>query len=122
MNKYLVSLSKKASRELDEIYRFIALDNPHEALKHINIILDKIDNLRTFPNLGEKISRFYSQKHNIRVLLVDNVRVIYIVSAKINAIQVIHILKDSRNLDRVLLSDDMNKTIQGDFSRKNRSN
>lgn len=118
MKKYLLSYSLKAKKDITYIYNFIAMDNPVEARKHVNYILDKIENLREFPELGKRVSRTIFKSQNIRMLLVSNVRVIYLVADKINAIKIIHVVKDSQNIERILFSSDLNKLIQGDFSNK----
>lgn len=118
MKKYLLSYSLKAKKDITYIYNFIAMNNPIEARKHVSYILNKIENLREFPELGKRVSRTIFKSQNIRMLLVSNVRVIYLVADKINAIKIIHIVKDSQNIERILFSSDLNKLIQGDFSNK----
>ena len=44
--------SRRANRDLDHIYTYIAKDNPNAAIDILDVILDAVENLSEYPKIG----------------------------------------------------------------------
>jgi toxin ParE1/3/4 len=72
---YKIRWSKKAVSKLDEICSYIAIDSPYYASITAKKILDSIELLEQFPNLGRIVPEF--NQSNIRELIYQNYRIVY---------------------------------------------
>lgn len=102
MKNYLIKYTLKAEKDIDEIFSFIALDNIGEAKNHIKKIITSIEKLKSFPESGKEVSKKLYKKEKIRVLLCENVRVFYKIDNKNKLIQILHVVKDSRDLEKII--------------------
>ena len=65
----------EALRMLEEIERFIAQDNPQRASAFIDRLLEKVDAIASFPNMGRVVPEL--SQPEIREILVGKYRIVY---------------------------------------------
>ncbi|MDA8134108.1 MAG: type II toxin-antitoxin system RelE/ParE family toxin [Desulfobacteraceae bacterium] len=68
--------TEEAALWLEKIFDYIALDNPVAAKKVVEGIYEKVQTLRTFPEIGYKYRE--ESDREIRVLLYGHYRIAYI--------------------------------------------
>ncbi len=78
-----IAWTAEAQRWLEEIFEYIAADNPSAATRTLEGIYDRTQDLRRFPELGY---RYLASSRNVRILLYGHYRIAYVV-------------KDDRNID-----------------------
>lgn len=78
-----ISWTEEAQRWLDDIYEYIAADNPQAAARTAEGIYERAQDLRRFPELG---FRYTASPRNVRILLYGHYRIAYL-------------LKDDGNID-----------------------
>ena len=66
--------STEASQQLDEIFNYIAQDNPAAAHRVIDGILGSVQSLESFPELGRRYAR---PGRNVRFIIHRNYRIAY---------------------------------------------
>ena len=92
-----IVLKRKASKDLDEISRYIARDSEFYANKTIKDIYSKIDNLKYFPYLGRYVPEFNSK--NYRELIYKSYRILY--SFDSQNIYILRVMHHSRNISQL---------------------
>ncbi|HZE61021.1 MAG TPA: type II toxin-antitoxin system RelE/ParE family toxin [Burkholderiales bacterium] len=80
-----ISWTAEAERWLNDIYEYIAADNPDAAVRTVQSIYDRAQDLRQFPQLG---TRYAASPRHVRVLLYEHYRIAYLI-------------KDDGNIDTV---------------------
>ena len=92
-----IEWSPLSLQRINEISEYIAQDNIDAAIKWINSIIDAVEKLDSFPEIGRKVPEI--DRSNIREILIKNYRIIYRLSKnKISILTVRHgkqILPDS---------------------------
>ena len=84
-----IEWSEIAKNDLKEIIEYISQDSPLYGEYTHDRILELVDNLETFPNLGRKIQEI--KNLNIREIIFHNYRIIYQkIDNKIEIITIIH--------------------------------
>ena len=80
----------QALEDLSDIANFLAKNSERYATRIVNLILEKVDLLATFPQLGRVVPE--SNIKSIRELIIKNYRVIYAIHDKksINILAVRH--------------------------------
>jgi plasmid stabilization system protein ParE len=73
-----ISWTEEAQRWLNDIYEYIAADNPEAAARTVEGIYDRVQDLRRFPELG---SRYIASSRNVRILLYGHYRIAYLIKA-----------------------------------------
>ena len=71
-----ISWTDEAQRWLNDIFEYIAADNPEAAARTVQGIYDRAHDLRRFPELG---SRYTASSRHVRVLLYGHYRIAYLV-------------------------------------------
>ncbi len=91
--EHKIAYTQKALNDLDEIEAYIALDSPRMARRWIQRIIDKIEQLRRFPESG-KISPIF-EKPQIREILLGSYKIIYRIKPynQISILRVIHMAR-----------------------------
>ena len=82
---------------LEEIYQYISKDNPNIAKKVVNEIYEKVQILKSMPEIGYK----YQNKDNIRILLYGHYRIAYFIKNK-NTIDILGVFHGSLDIQRYL--------------------
>jgi toxin ParE1/3/4 len=72
-----VSWTDEAQRWLNDIYEYIAADNPDAAARTVEAIYERAQNLKRFPELGARYGG--SPLRHVRVLLYEHYRIAYLV-------------------------------------------
>jgi toxin ParE1/3/4 len=78
-----ISWTEEAQRWLDDIFEYIAADNPQAASRTVEGIYERAQDLRRFPELG---FHYTASSRNVRILLYGHYRIAYL-------------LKDNGNID-----------------------
>lgn len=101
-----ISWTDEAQRWLNDIFEYIAADNPQAAAWTVEGIYDRVQDLRRFPELG---SRYTASSRNVRILLFGHYRIAHLIKDDGN----IDILGMSllANLGRVLASEEILPTV-----------
>jgi toxin ParE1/3/4 len=73
-----ISWTEEAERWLNDIYEYIAADNPRAAAQTVQAIYERVQQLRHFPELGQ---RYGASSRHVRVLLHEHYRIAYLVRA-----------------------------------------
>lgn len=89
-----IVIERKASKDLDEIRRYIERDSQYYANKTIADIYSKIDNLKYFPYLGRYVPKFNSK--NYRELIYKSYRILYRFNSQ--NIYILRVMHHSRNI------------------------
>lgn len=71
-----ISWTGEAQRWLDDIFEYIAADNPLAAARTVQGIYERAQNLKRFPLLG---SQYSGSSRQVRVLLYGHYRIAYLV-------------------------------------------
>lgn len=71
-----ISWTEEAQRWLEEIFEYIAVDNPTAAARTVQGIYDQAQALRTFPEMGY---RYQASSRHVRILLYGHYRIAYLV-------------------------------------------
>jgi toxin ParE1/3/4 len=71
-----IGWTEEAQRWLNDIFEYIAADNPQAAARTVEGIYDRAQDLRRFPELG---SRYAASSRTVRILLYGHYRVAYLV-------------------------------------------
>ena len=71
-----ISWTNEAERWLNDIFEYIAADNPHAATRTVQGIYDRAQDLKRFPELG---SRYTASSRRVRVLLYGHYRIAYFI-------------------------------------------
>ena len=66
----------EAHRWLEDIFEYIAADNPQAAARTVQGIYDRAQDLKRFPQLG---SRYAASSRHVRVLLYGHYRIAYLI-------------------------------------------
>lgn len=78
-----IAWTEEARRWLEDIFEYIAADDPAAAARTVQGIYERAQVLKTFPEIGH---RYLASSRNVRILLYGHYRIAYL-------------LKDDRNID-----------------------
>ena len=99
-NKYFYILFRKASQDLEEIFKYISVDlcNPSAAKKLIEEFLEAFDRICLFPLSCPIINDLNLKENNMRRLVVGNYIAVYKVEGyEIRIIRIVHSTSDYKN-------------------------
>lgn len=71
-----ISWTEEAQRWLNDIYEYIAADNPQAAARTVHGIYNRAQDLLRFPEIGQRYSP--SSRH-VRILLYEHYRIAYLI-------------------------------------------
>ena len=71
-----ITWTEEAQRWLEDIFEYIAADNPTAAARTVQEIYERAQVLRTFPEIGH---RYLASLRNVRILLYGHYRIAYLV-------------------------------------------
>lgn len=108
MNK--LNYSPEALNDLDEIWIYISVElkNPNAAQNTIDSILDNIENLKEFPEIGILLSSVTDIESDYRFLICGNYLAFY--HYRGNCINIDRILYGKRNYLRILFGNSSDET------------
>ena len=84
---YQVKLSRSAQTDIEDIIRYISIDDPHQALRFGRFMIQHTRSLGQFPERGRVVPEFEDQL--IREIIVRAYRVVYRVSHDKHLVEVI---------------------------------
>jgi len=84
---------------LEDIYRYIAQDNPQAAQRVVNAIYEKVQLLKTFPLLGHRHRS--EPEGEIRILVYGHYRIAYLVRDPLT-IEILGVFHAALDIDRYL--------------------
>jgi plasmid stabilization system protein ParE len=67
----------EAKKWLREIHDYIKLDNELAAKRVVNSIYQKVENLKKYPEIGQKLSQWINK--DIRMILYGHYRIVYLI-------------------------------------------
>ena len=84
-----ITWTAEAQRWLQDIFEYIAADNPDAATRAVNGIYARTQVLATFPELGH---RYWASSRHVRILLYGHYRITYLVkdNGNIDVLGVFH--------------------------------
>jgi len=94
-----INWTEEAERWLQDIYSYIAQDNPEAARRVIQNLYDKTQALSEFPELGHRYHRIPNQ--HIRILVQGHYRIAYLIKAS-GEIDVLGVFHGALDIDRYL--------------------
>jgi plasmid stabilization system protein ParE len=71
-----IAWTLEAQRWLEDIFEYIAADNPQAAARTVQGIYERAQDLRRFPQLG---ARYAASSRHVRVLLYGHYRIAYLI-------------------------------------------
>jgi len=71
----IIEWSPLSLQRINEISEYIAQDNIEAAIKWIKTIIDAIEKLNNFPEIGRKVPEI--DRSNFREIIIKNYRIIY---------------------------------------------
>lgn len=71
-----IAWTDEARRWLEDIFEYIAADNPEAALRTFEGIYERVQILATFPQIGH---RYQTSARHVRILLYGHYRIAYLV-------------------------------------------
>lgn len=84
----------RARQDLRSLFRYIARDNPTAAHSFRRKILDKVEQLHSFPESGRVVPE--RQDPNIRELIVPPYRIVYRFRSKADLVEVLRVWHGAR--------------------------
>jgi plasmid stabilization system protein ParE len=92
--------SAEALDWLENIYRYIAQDNPSAAIKVIDGIVAKAEMLATFPDIGTRLR--VVPEGELRMILYGHYRIVYLRNRNAEDIEIIGVFHGALNIDRYI--------------------
>ena len=94
-----IAWTEEAQRWLEDIFEYIAADNPQAATRTVQGIYERAQILAAFPEIGH---RYQASPRNVRILLYGHYRIAYLVKDDGN-IDVLGVFHDSLDIARYQL-------------------
>ena len=92
--------TEEAANWLREIHDYIAQDSPSGAAKVVSDIYERVQLLKSFPELGHKYKS--EPEGDIRILLYGHYRIAYLIKGK-GTIEVLGIFHGAMDIERYLI-------------------
>ena len=89
---YQIIYSPRSLADLDEIVDYIADDNPQAAARFRETLIDLVDELRDFPEMGGT----YSKYSNVRRLVHNPAAIYYRIRRRRKIVDIVHIRHSKR--------------------------
>lgn len=86
-----------AEDDLDAIYDYIAQDQPGNAERFTDRLVDSVEPLQDNPYMGRPVPEA-EDRNDVRELIQQGYRILYLVQAEREQVQILTILHGSRNL------------------------
>jgi len=91
--------TQEAASWLEEIYRYIAQDDPQAALRVVTSIYEKVQMLGRFPRMGH--AHRSEPEGEIRILLHGHYRIAYLIQGE-DLIEILGVFHGALDIDRYL--------------------
>jgi len=90
--------TEESLRWLEDIFEYIAHDNPDAAARTMQAIYDRAQTLMQFPDMGE---RYAGSERRVRILLYEHYRIAYLV--KPERVEVLGVFHGALDISRYAL-------------------
>jgi len=94
-----IAWTQEAQRWLENIFEYIAADNPQAAARTVQGIYTKSQILSTFPEVGH---RYLASNRNVRILLYGHYRIAYLIKPDDN-VDILGVFHGSLDISRYSL-------------------
>jgi plasmid stabilization system protein ParE len=97
--EYQVKLSRSAESDIEDIVRYISVDDPDQALRFGRFLIHHARGLAKFPERGRVVPEF--DDDSMRELIVKRYRIVYRLNHHQRSIEIIrfwHVARDTPNL------------------------
>ena len=94
-----ITWTEEAATWLEEIYRYIAQDNPEAARRTVGAIYDKAQILKDFPLIGYKYRT--EPEGDIRILVYGHYRIAYLIHGN-KRVDILGVFHGALDIDRYL--------------------
>lgn len=101
-NSYDVNYLPSATQDLEHILDYIIMDNPSAAIKFVDNIDTKIDNLSLFPYSGSIPNDNRLKKLGYRILIINNYLVFYVIKVPNKEVEIRRILSSKQRYEFLL--------------------
>jgi toxin ParE1/3/4 len=91
--------TEEAASWLEEIYRYIAQDDPQAASRVVASIYEKVQMLSSFPRMGHAYR--HEPEGEIRILLYGHYRIAYLIRSE-DVIEILGVFHTALDIDRYL--------------------
>ena len=75
--EFQLKIAPKAQEDIDGIYDYVLKDGESIAKNQVSVIMDALDNLKTFPEIGVMLSNKISSKSDYRFLVINKVYIVF---------------------------------------------
>ncbi|GGA91849.1 type II toxin-antitoxin system RelE/ParE family toxin [Ornithinibacillus halotolerans] len=103
MENYKVEVLPEANNDIDEIFDYILLDNPEAAYNMMDKIFSNLEQLTSFPKLGNKLDHKLIKYYEFRMLNIDPYVAFYRIMN--NTVYIYRILHGARDYIKILKDD-----------------
>ena len=97
---YQVKLSRSAQSDIEDIIRYISIDNPGQALRFGRFLIYHAKGLAQFPERGRVVPEF--DDDSIRELIVRSYRIIYRLNHNQRSVEIIRFWHTARDIAHLL--------------------
>jgi len=97
---YQVKLSRSAQSDIEDIIRYISIDNPGQALRFGRFLIYHAKGLAQFPERGRVVPEF--DDDSMRELVVRRYRVVYRLNHNQRSVEIIRFWHAARDIARLL--------------------
>jgi toxin ParE1/3/4 len=97
---YQVKLSRSARSDIEDIVRYISIDDPNQALRFGQFLIQHTKTLGQFPERGRVVPEL--QDESIREIIVRAYRVVYRLNHTGRSVEVIRFWHAARDVPRLL--------------------
>ena len=94
-----ITWTAEAQRWLQDIFEYIAADNPQAAAQTVNGIYEQAQSLAQFPQIGH---RYWASTRHVRILLYGHYRIAYLIKDDEN-IDILGVFHGSLDISRYQL-------------------
>ena len=75
--EFQLRIAPKAQEDIDGIYNYVLKDGESIAKNQVSVIMDALDNLKMFPEIGVTLSNKVSAKSDYRFLVINKVYIAF---------------------------------------------
>jgi addiction module RelE/StbE family toxin len=93
-----ITWTNEALRWLEDIFEYIAVDNPDAAHRTVEGIFERVQSLATYPELGH---RYLHSTRNVRILMYGHYRIAYLV--RDGSVEVLGVFHDALDITKYQL-------------------
>lgn len=97
---YQVKLSRSAESDIEDIVRYVSIDDPNQALRFGRFLIHHAAGLAQFPERGRVVPEFNDD--SIRELIVRRYRIVYRLDHNLRSVEIIRFWHGARDIANLL--------------------